>query len=207
MLRSFFERVLAASTAKPVGGIPTVEAKISDRYADVKLTNQFGQEVRFHRDLVAGRALVLNTMYTTCRGTCPTTSETITRLREKLSPVFAGKLSFVSLTLEPAVDTPAKLRKYADTYGASRPHKTLADWHFLTGSPEGVEKLRRSLGLYDLDPVIDKDITQHDAVLLFGNSIQDRWSRLPASQRDGILIEAIRRIAGFTFEQRYGIKG
>jgi hypothetical protein len=44
-------------------------------------------------------------------------------------------------------------------------------------------------------------------VLLFGNPDKDRWAVLPSSLRQGLLVEAVRRVAGFTFEQRYGIRG
>ena len=66
--------------------------------------------------------------------------------------------------------------------------------------------MRRGLGLFDLDPAVDRDPARHAAVLLCGNPDHDRWSLLPSGLRAGLLVEGIRRIAGFTFEQRYGIR-
>lgn len=180
--------------------------RIADRYADVLLTNQFGRKMKFRTDLVRGRAIVINTMFTTCRGSCPGTSRKVQALRDRLSPVFGAKLSFVSLTLEPEIDTPTKLREYAADYKADRESPKLSDWHFLTGSAANIEMVRRSVGLYDLNPKIDADPARHGSVLLFGNADADRWSVLPADLRTGLLVEAIRRTAGFTFEQRYGIR-
>lgn len=181
------------------------ESKISDKYADVPLTNQFGKPLSFRRDFVDGRALIVTSMYTTCRGTCPTTNNTLRRIREALSPLFGKRLSIVSFTLEPKVDTPKVLLNYAKSFGAAKAKTDLCDWHFVTGQPADIEKLRVSLNFFDLDPRIDRDITQHDSILLFGNSTHDRWAAMPAALREAHLIETIRRIAGFTFEQRYQI--
>lgn len=182
-------------------------SRIADQYANVSLLNQYGERVRFVDDFVTDRALIVNSMYTQCRGTCPGTAEKLESLRETLSPVFGDKLTIVSFTLEPTVDTPAVLRKYAKMYGANERRSDLCDWQFLSGTKDNIDALRRSIGFYDLDPKVDQDITQHDSLLLFGNDVTDRWSSLPAQLRLPLLVEAIRRIGGFTFEQRYGIRG
>ncbi|AGA24480.1 SCO family protein [Singulisphaera acidiphila] len=181
-------------------------AKISDQYANVPLTNQFGERVRFRDDFADGRALIVNTMYTVCRGTCPGTSQTLQGLRARLTPLFRDQLTFVSITLDPVEDTPEMLRRYASIYGAGRRRKDLCDWQFLTGQAADIDRLRRSLGFYDLNPRVDQDLTQHASLLLFGNSKTDRWATLPAGLREGLLVEAIRRVCGTNFEQKYGVK-
>lgn len=176
-----------------------------DRFANVSMTNQFGEKVRFVDDLVTGKAVIINTMYSRCRGTCPGTSATLESLRATLSPIFGKKLSMVSFSLEPEFDTPDVMSRYAKIYGAGKPVDHLCDWHFLSGTRENTRILRYSLDFYDLDPRIDQDVTEHDALLLFGNETTDRWAVLPAALREPLLIETIRRVAGTTIEQRYGI--
>jgi protein SCO1/2 len=180
--------------------------RIGDRYANVRLTDQFGRTLRFHDHFVVGRALIVNTMYTTCRDSCPVTSARLASLRKVLSPVFGDRLSIVSLTLEPHIDTPGILHGYADVYGANDRAGGLCEWQFLTGHPDDVDRLRRSLGFYDLDPVVDRDPTRHASLLLFGHGQTDRWAYLPAELDEHLLVESIRRIAGVSFEQRYGIR-
>lgn len=180
--------------------------RIGDRYANVRLTNQFGRSVRFHDHFVSGRALIANTMYATCRDSCPVTSARLASLRKVLSPVFGDQLSIVSITLEPHLDTPEILHGYAEVYGANSRADDLCEWQFLTGHPDDVDCLRRSLGFYDLNPVIDRDPTQHASLLLFGHGQTDRWAYLPAELDEPLLVESIRRIAGVSFEQRYGIR-
>jgi len=89
-----------------------------DRFANVPLVDQFGTRLRFRDAFVDGRALIINTMFTICRGTCPGTSERLESLRERLTPVFGNRLTFVSLSIDPENDDPRALRRYAAISGA-----------------------------------------------------------------------------------------
>jgi protein SCO1/2 len=179
---------------------------IAARYPNVELTNHRGERLRFRDTFVDGRALVISAIYTRCQGSCPGTSFTIERLRDTLGPVFGERLTFVSFTIDPTVDTPEVLARYAANFGVEGPPaRERPDWQFLTGSPDALDELRRGLGFFDLNPRVDRDKTRHAALLLFGNSTSDRWAALPSNLRDGLLVETIRRIAGFTWRQRYGI--
>ncbi|WP_337177232.1 SCO family protein [Paludisphaera sp.] len=179
-----------------------------DRFANAPVVDQFGERLRFRDAFVDGRALIVNTMYTVCRGTCPGTSERLQTLRERLAPTFTDRLTIVSLSIDPARDDPRALRRFATIYDAeTRPGPGIPDWRFLTGAPADVDRLRRSLDFYDLDPAVDEDPTRHASTLLFGNTTTDRWANLPAELPEAELIRTIRRVAGFTFEERYGIPG
>lgn len=193
------------SPTRPAEG-PIPFSRLIDRLPDLPLVNHRGETVRLVTDLLVGRAVVVTSMFTTCRGSCPGTSQKLQDVRAALWPIFGRRLTILSFTLEPAVDTPERLRDYAGNYGAAARAASLPDWQFLTGSPETIERMRRGLGLFDLDPRVDQDPTRHAAVVLCGNPDRDRWSLLPSALRDGLLVEGIRRIAGFTFEQRYGIR-
>lgn len=179
--------------------------RISDAIPDVPVTNQFAKTFRFRRDFVENDSvLIINTMYTTCRGSCPGTSATIASLRAALSRDFGARLKFLSLTLEPLVDTPAKLLAYSKVYGAHQKSELCA-WHFLTTPPEELDRLRRCLGFSELDPRLDRDITQHASLLLVINLKANRWCKLPAELREPVLIDSIRRVAGNTLAERFGI--
>jgi len=185
--------------------IPT--SRLVDRLPDVSLVNHRGERVRLVSDLLAGHAVIVNSMFTVCRGSCPGTSQTIHDLRPLLWPVFGPRLRVLSFTLEPETDSVERLRDYAAAYAAAERAPHLPDWQFLTGDSDAIERMRRGLGLYDLDPAIDRDPTRHAAVLLIGNPAHDRWTQLPSALRQGLLVEGVRRIAGFTAEQRYGLRG
>ena len=45
---------------------PRQNGKISDRFPDLELTTQHGETVHFYADLVRGRTVIVNLMYTSC---------------------------------------------------------------------------------------------------------------------------------------------
>lgn len=78
--------------------------------------------------------------------------------------------------------------------------RTISD---VSRSLEDIESIRISLGLYDPDPVVDADRTQHAALLTFGNDQYDRWTALPAGLKFSDVSETFRRIVGTTERQRF----
>jgi protein SCO1/2 len=74
-------------------------------------------------------------------------------------------------------DTPRVLKNYAKAFGVK------PGWEFLTGEKEDIERLRRSLGYYDLDPVVDKDPSQHSGMIRYGIEPLERWAGCPILSR------------------------
>ena len=175
----------------------------SDLFPDVPLTDQYGKTHHFRSDIVRDNIVCVVLFYTECQGTCPGTTQMMKRLRESLSQDFAAEpVKFVSISLDPENDTPDDLLAYAESNGISATDD-MPEWIFCTGTLEDIEAIRTSLGLYDPDPVIDADRTQHAALLTFGNDQYDRWAALPAGLKFSDLSETFRRIAGTTERQRF----
>ena len=61
------------------------------------------------------------------------------------------------------IDRPDDLKEYAELY------ETGPGWTFLTGEWEDIEVLRKKLGAWDRDPIIDQDKTQHAGILIYGS--------------------------------------
>ncbi|MEZ4741632.1 MAG: SCO family protein [Bdellovibrionota bacterium] len=82
---------------------------------------------------LAGHIWVFNLMFTSCHGPCPLMSHHMSRLQRS----FNGNelVKFVSLTVDPEVDTLEVLKKYADSY-----HARADQWFFLTGEKEKIVK-------------------------------------------------------------------
>lgn len=191
-------------------GPPTIDSTIkrskrSDLFADETVIDQFGKEYRFKSDLILNKAVVINTMYTVCRGSCPGTSAMLGRIRKSLTEVFGSRVTLLSITIDPAQDDRQAMLQYASIYDADKPaEKDQANWLFLTGQVDSIERLRRSLGFFDLNPKVDIDPTKHDSLLLFGNDSTDRWATSPTDLRDGLILEPLRRILGVTNFERFG---
>lgn len=161
----------------------------SDKLSNILLYTQHGEAVRFYDDLVRDRTVVINLMYTGCGDVCPANTAALARVHELLEPRVGRDILLLSISIDPAGDTPHNLKRYWEAFGAK------PGWLFLTGRPREIDGLRRELGLYDRDPAVDADITQHSGLLTIGNDRSNRWVALPALMHAGQLAGTIRRVA------------
>ena len=155
---------------------------------NVELTSHEGRKLRFYEDLVRDRVVVVQFFFVHCEGICPLSTGKMLALQEALGARFGRDVYFLSVTLEPERDTPAVLAEHAREIGAA------PGWTFLTGAADDIEALRRRLGVFDLDPVIDADRNQHAGVLVLGNDRKQRWSMKPAGLSTRALLQAIERL-------------
>jgi len=106
------------------------------------LTERSGRRVS--RDDLRGLVWVVDFIYTECTETCPTQSLQLARLQREFHD--ATDLRLVSITVDPAHDTPEVLTRYAARYGAG------AQWWFLTGDKRDIHCLAQQgfhLGVVD----------------------------------------------------------
>ena len=113
----------------------------------------------------------------------------------------ADSVQFLSITLDAPWDTVERMAGYAKSYQIEN-EAGLPRWLFLSGKYAETERLRRSMGVYDLDPVVDADKTQHSGIVTFGNDRTDRWAALPSEMDAAQIVEAMIRVAGRTQEER-----
>jgi protein SCO1/2 len=99
-----------------------------------ELTNQAGRP--FGSAQLAGKIWIADFIYTTCPGPCPMIS---TRMSELQKPLANTDVHLVSFSVDPAHDTPAVLRGYADKLNA-QPQR----WDFLTGPKSAIYGLMRN---------------------------------------------------------------
>ncbi len=178
--------------------------RISANLPNVSLINQHGKELKFVDDLVHNRITCTFFFYTNCQGTCPGTVQKVRMLRDQVASEFPGTdVAFIGITLDPENDSPEVLREYSEAVLAddSNPHP----WHFCTGTKDELEALRIGLGLYDLNPELDADRTQHAAMVVIGNDLQNRWVTMPSGLSSEALAETFLRMAGQTEKQRFAM--
>lgn len=163
--------------------------KPSDGFPNVLLTTQDGKSVHFYDDLVKGKTVLVSFIYTSCQQSCSPTTANLARVHKLLGDRVGRDLTLLSISLDPVVDRPKTLKEYAARFGQ------FDGWYFLTGDETEIEDLRRKLGLYDLDPVIDTDKTQHAGIVIVGNDRTNRWASLPALMDYRQLAQTVLRIA------------
>jgi protein SCO1 len=164
----------------PATGLATVAPRAagrgpaSSKLPNFELTTHEGKQVRFYDDLLHGKLVLINFMYTHCRATCPPQTANLLKVQRQLGDRVGKDVFMYSLTLEPKADTPQVLRQYAEA------HRTGPGWLYLTGKPAEIEIIRRGLGFVDRDPARDAVPSSHIGVVVYGYEPLDRWAACPA---------------------------
>ena len=120
---------------------------IGERVPDFPLTNQDGKTFRLED--FKGKAVLMTFIYTRCPMPtfCPRLSSQFARIHEALSRTPAnGKTHLLSVSFDPANDTPQVLRKYGLAYLDNNP-AGFSEWDFATADPSDLRKLANAFGL------------------------------------------------------------
>jgi protein SCO1/2 len=152
------------------------------------LRSHDGRTVHFYDDLLKGKIVLINFMYTECGDICPGMTQNLADVQALLGDRVGRDIFMYSFTLRPAYDTPDRLKAYADTF------EVKPGWLFLTGVPDEIELLRRRLGFADSDPVLDADLEQHIGIVRIGNEPLNRWVMAAALLRPESLVQNLRQV-------------
>ena len=119
---------------------------------DFTLTGQDGKLVALED--FRGRALAVTFIYTACPDYCPLLTAKLVGVQDALGEDFGQRVAFVSITVDPELDTPEVLEHYALSHGAD-----LDGWHFLTGDPSTIEAVTRAYGVFAMKA--SNDLVDH----------------------------------------------
>jgi protein SCO1/2 len=149
----------------PVAAAPAAAAPGALQIPDVVLVDQDGRKVRFWSDLVQGKVVAVNFVFTTCTTICPPLGANFARLRQLLGSRAGTSVQLISVSVDPVTDTPERLRAWAAKFGAG------PGWTLVTGAKPDVERLLRALRSYT------PNFTEHSPLLLIGNAATGTWER------------------------------
>ena len=135
-------------------------------FGSAVLTDQNGEKLRLYDDLLKGKVVVVNAFFSTCQGVCSVTMPKLAELQAVAGDRLGKDVSFLSISVDPLTDTPAKLKKYAQGLGAK------PGWHLLTGDQEAVEQALGKFGQY----VEVKE--NHSNLLIIGNDRTGLWKKV-----------------------------
>jgi protein SCO1/2 len=152
-------------------------------FTDVELLNQDGQKVRFYSDVLKGKTVVVNAFFTTCTSVCPPMNRSMEKIQEALGDRVGKDVFLVSITVDPATDTPERLKEYASKFHAGK------GWTFLTGKKENLDWALYKLGQY----VEDKN--DHKTVIIIGNEATGLWKKALGMANVADLIEIVKSVA------------
>jgi protein SCO1/2 len=134
-------------------------------FPNLPVVTQDGKTLKFYDDVIKGRRVLVSFIYTNCPDICPLTTARMTQLEDMLGNEVGEDIFFISLTVDPARDTPARLKEFADAFGAGH------GWLFLTGRPEDIRRINASLG--DKSRSLD----DHRNEIVLGNDATGEWMR------------------------------
>lgn len=188
--------VLLATAPTALGQRPPQAVEQARAYfGDTELVDQDGETVRFYSDLLDGKVVVIDSMFTTCSAICPVLGQKMQRLQEAAGDRLGDDVHLISITVDPKVDTPAKLRAYGERFGAKE------GWYFLTGSPENVERVLAKLGY----AVEDKD--DHSTIVLMGNEKTGLWKKTNGLSSSDELVKLFRDVLNDSGPPADGARG
>lgn len=153
---------------------------------DVIVTDQNGERHHFYRDLVQGRAVAINFIFTTCTTICPPLTANFAKIQKMMAARGEKNLRLISVSVDPENDTPERLKSYSELFHAHE------GWTFVTGSRADLEQIWKAFNVY-LSSKQD-----HPPTVAIGNDATHRWvfaSGLTSADKLAAAIDPILGIA------------
>jgi protein SCO1/2 len=107
------------------------------RVPPVVLVNQQGEKVALTSVLDEDKTVLVNFLFTSCTTTCPVVTATVASMRQVLGSE-GQDLRILSISIDPAHDTPKVLQAYARQHGLG------SGWQLLTGDASQVRTVLKA---------------------------------------------------------------
>lgn len=132
---------------------------------DVDVLDQNGNELHFYSDLIKGKTVAINFIFTNCTTICPPLAATFARVQKEMGDKAGREVHFISISVDPLTDTPERLKAWGAKFKAG------AGWTFVTGDKQEIDKLLNALGA----SVARRE--DHSPTVIVGNDSKDVWTR------------------------------
>jgi cytochrome oxidase Cu insertion factor (SCO1/SenC/PrrC family) len=162
--------------------IESASASAAKYFPNLLLRTQDNQAVHFYDDLLKGKVVLINFIFTSCQGVCSPMTANLARAQSYLAEHLGKEVVMISISVDPLNDTPEVLRQYAEKF------KVKPGWYFLTGEKKNVDWVLYKLGGY----VTDKQ--QHTSVLIIGNEMTGEWLKINAMATPTDIASAVTKL-------------
>jgi protein SCO1/2 len=153
-------------------------------FGDSELISQDGRKLRFYSDMLRNRVVVANVIYTNCKDACPLITAALNQVKEQLGDLFGSRVFFVTISSDPARDTPQEMKKFAQAQQAD-----VKGWTFLTGTKDNVDQVLGKLGQLSKTP------EEHSTLLLVMDVDAKRMLKVLPHLPPQLIAEHVKRIA------------
>jgi len=181
-LRQIEDPVRPPAADANAGASPVDENSVALKIPNAQVLDQNGKRISFYDDLVKGRVVAINFIFTTCTTICPPMTATFRRVQQELG-ASGSDAQLISVSVDPTTDTPERLRDFAAKFKAG------PGWTFVTGDKAQIDSLLQAFGV----AVADKN--DHTPMILVGNDRQGFWSRAYGLAAPSILVKTIEAAA------------
>lgn len=172
----------AEETGAVVGPDSRSATSMSLRIPDIKVYDQNGDRKNFYSDLIKGKTVAINFIFTTCTTICPSLTATFRRVQLDLADQ-ALEARLISISVDPTIDTSERLRAFAAKFKAG------PGWTFVTGDKSDIDLLLKAFG----SAVSDKN--DHTPMILIGNDVSHYWTRAYGLTSPAALVKVISEAA------------
>lgn len=121
-------------------------------FPDFSLVDQDGKAV--DQTILDGHVTIVDFIFTSCPLQCPAMTGALWQVSEELKET---PVRFLSMSIDPAHDTPERLKKYAAEYGVDTTR-----WSFVTGEKDIVRNIVRGALSFDVSDNPDSQVTLAD---------------------------------------------
>ena len=132
---------------------------------NLEVIDQDGKTFRFYDDLIAGKIVVINFMFTGCSDICPLTMARLAIVQDNLGDALGRDVQMYSVSIDPEHDDVKALKRSATAFGVK------PGWKLLTGKPEDIYQIRQKLGERS------RIKSEHRHELMLGNAVTGEWGR------------------------------
>ncbi len=163
----------ATTTAKAATTADDTGSTLSIKLPDVTVLDHNGKPQRFLTDLIKGRSVAVNFIFTSCTSICTPLGATFKGMQDELARRGVGTsarstkdVHLISVSVDPLNDTPEELTRYARKFDAA------PGWTLVTGSRKSIDAILRAFGVTP-----GADPNDHSPMVYLGHEPSGRWTR------------------------------
>ena len=137
----------------------------SPRIPDVQVRDQNGKLLKFHSDLIKGRKVAVNFIFTSCTSICSPMTATFRAVQQELKARKREDVHLISVSVDPLTDTPEALQAFGRKFGAE------PGWTFVTGSRKAIDEILKAYGIGTGSP------DDHAPLVYISDDSGRQWTR------------------------------
>jgi ABC-type branched-subunit amino acid transport system substrate-binding protein/cytochrome oxidase Cu insertion factor (SCO1/SenC/PrrC family) len=178
--------LLGCALAWPLEARGATAGALKPRIPETTVVDQTGRALSFSSDLLQGRTVAINFVFTSCKTICSPLTATFRRVQVELGDRVGRDVGLISITVDPATDSPERLKAYAAKFDAG------PGWSFVTGEKAEIGALLKAFGVPTGSPAA------HTPTIVVGNAAGGHWRRAyglsPPSAIAAMIREAAERV-------------